>query len=113
MVSVAYEEERIQGDRMKDPRMIESVRTNAIVIGKALRIEIESFKQNLLENYTKSTKTGITKCKTSKFFRESMPPDPLKLFLIINQLQTCFTEKLRSNNVEITSPPFQDFSLRH
>ena len=39
-----------------------------------------------------------------------MPPDPLKLFLFLNQLQISSTEKIRSTkNVEIMPVPFLKF----
>ena len=63
----------------------ENVRTKCIVCGEALRIRVE--------NYSKSTKIAITARKLTKFFRESMPPDPLQHFLFLNQLQICSSEK--------------------
>ena len=62
-------------------RIIENVQTKRIIFGKALRIRVKKFKQNLPENYSKST----TACKFSKFFWISMPPDPLELFVFLNQ----------------------------
>ena len=57
-----------------------------IIFGEALRIRVKKFKQNLSENYTKNTKIAIAACKFSKFYRESMPPDPLDSFFFFNQL---------------------------
>ena len=59
-------------------RKIENVRTKCIIIGEALRIRVKTFKQILPENYSKSTKIAIAAYKFSKFFRGSIPPDPLK-----------------------------------
>ena len=42
---------------------IENVRTKCILFGEALRIRVTKFKQNLLENYSKSTKIATTACK--------------------------------------------------
>ena len=55
------------------------MQTKCIIFGEALRIRVKKLKQNLRENYLKSTKTAITACKCSKFFQGSMPPDPLEL----------------------------------
>ena len=46
------------------------------MIFKALKIAVKIFKQNLHENYAKSTKIAFTACKFSKFFRRSMSPVP-------------------------------------
>ena len=40
------------------------------------QIRVKKFKQNLPENYSKSTKITIVACEFSKFFRGSTPPDP-------------------------------------
>ena len=72
---------------------MENVRTKCIIFGEALRIRVKNFKQNLRENYSKSTKLGITACKFSKFFRVACPQTPLELFLFLNQLQISFAEK--------------------
>ena len=64
------------------------------IFGEALRIWVKKLKHNLRENYSKSTKIAITACKFSKFFRGGMPPDPLKLFLFLNQLQIISAEKI-------------------
>ena len=61
---------------------IENVRTKCIIFGEALRIRVEKLKQNLRENYSKSTKTTITASKFSKFFRGSMPPNHLWSFCV-------------------------------
>ena len=60
------------------------------LFGKALRIRNKIFKQNLAENYSKSTKIAITARTFSKF---SGGAYPLKLFLLLNQLQICSAEK--------------------
>ena len=43
--------------------MIENVRTKCIIFGEALRIKVKKFKQDLLENYSQSTKIAVTACK--------------------------------------------------
>ena len=80
--------------------------------GEALRIRVKKFKQNLPENYSKSTKMAITACEFSKFFRGRMSPDPpnLELFLFLHQLQVCSAEKnlqLKKmwNSRYVTEPP--------
>ena len=72
---------------------IKNVRTKCIIYGEALRIRVKKFKRNLRENYSKSIQIAITACKFSKFFRGSMPPDPLESFLCLNQLQISCAEK--------------------
>ena len=74
-------------------RLIKNVRTKCNIFGEALRTRVKKFKQNLAEEYAKSTKIAITACKFSKFFRGSMPPDPLEPFLFLNQLQISSAEK--------------------
>ena len=73
--------------------IIENVRTKCIIFGEALRIRVIKFKENLRENYTKSTKIAIAACKFSKNFRGSMPPNPLEPFLFFNQLQISSAKK--------------------
>ena len=63
--------------------IIENVRTKCIIFGETLRIRVKKFKQNLRENYSKSTKIVITAGKFSKFFRVSISPDPLKSFFFL------------------------------
>ena len=53
--------------------IFENVRTKCIIFGEAPRIRVNKFKQNLRENYSKSTKIAITACKFSQFFRGSEP----------------------------------------
>ena len=83
------------------------VRTKRIIFGKALRIRVKNFKQNLPENYSQNAKIAITVCKFLKFFRESMPPDPLQSF-------SCFSisfvfvlpkKNTLEKNVKIMLPP--------
>ena len=70
------------------------MRIKCIVCGEALRIGVKKFKQNLPENYSKSTKIAITSCTFSKSFSGSMPPDPpIERFLFLNQLQIGSAEK--------------------
>ena len=69
------------------------MRTKCVVFGEAQRIRVKKFKQNLRENYSKSTKIAITARKFSKIFRGSMPPDPLKPFSLLNQFQVCSAKK--------------------
>ena len=63
------------------------------ILGKALRIRIEKFKQTLSENYSKSIK--YTACKFSKIFRSSMPPDLPRAFLVSQLAPTKFCQKNR------------------
>ena len=87
------------------------------LFGKALRIRDKIFKQNWPENYSKSIKIAITVRKFSKFSGEAYLPDPLELFLFLNQLQFCSAEKKirlkKCENYGPLLPPFQIFSLRH
>ena len=46
-------------------------------ISQSTQNRVQKFKQNLPENYSKSTKIAITAYKFSKIFRRSMPPDLL------------------------------------
>ena len=66
---------------------------NASHWAKHSELGLKHFKQNLPENYSKSTKVAIAACKFSKFFRGGMSPDPLELFLFLNQLQICSARK--------------------
>ena len=52
------------------------------MFGEARRIKVKKFKQNLPKNYSKSTKIAITARKFLKIFRGSMPPNPLRAFLV-------------------------------
>ena len=63
------------------------------LFGKALRIRNKIFKQNLPDNYSKSTKIANAVRKFSKFSGEAYPRTPLELFLFPNQLQICSAEK--------------------
>ena len=54
-------------------RIIKYVRTKRIIFGEALRIRVKKFKQSSAENYSKSTKIGITACKFSKIFGGATP----------------------------------------
>ena len=83
------------------------------MFGEVLRIKVTKFKQNLRENYSKSTKIVITARKFSKISRGSMPLDPLEPFLFLNQLQTSSAKKNALEMNERTMPPFLNFSLRH
>ena len=63
---------------------------------------VKKYKQNLRENHSKRTEIAIAACQFSKFFRESMSPDPLEPLLFLNQLQTSSDEKnTLEKNVEI------------
>ena len=66
---------------------------SANIFGEALRIRVKKFKQNLTENYSKSTKIAITSCKFSKIFRGSMPPDPSRAFLVSQSASNLFCRK--------------------
>ena len=64
------------------------------IFGEALTVRVKKFKQNLPENDSKSTfKIAITASIFSRNFPAGMPPDPLELFLFLNQLQIDCTEK--------------------
>ena len=65
----------------------------ASYLAKHSELGSKNFKQNLPENYSKNTKIAITACKFLKFLRGSMPPNPLKIFLFLNQFQICSVEK--------------------
>ena len=82
------------------------MRTKCIIFGEALKIRVKRFEHNLREKYSKSTNIAVTACKFSKVFRVSKPPDPLKLFLFLNQLQISSAEKnTLEKNVEIMALP--------
>ena len=74
---------------------IENVQTKCIVFGEALKIRVKRFKQNLCENYSKSTKITIIACKFSNFSGGgACPRTPyLEPFLCLNQLQISSAEK--------------------
>ena len=76
---------------------------------RSTQIRVKQFKQNLPENYSKRTRIAITACKFSKFFPGSMLPDPLETFLLLNQLQICFAEKILLQKVWKLwlEPPFK------
>ena len=87
---------------------IENVRTKCIIFGKALRIRVKKFKQNLPENYSKSTKITITACKFSKIFRESIPPDFSRLkslFCVSISFTSVLPKKIRLKKVWKFLPP--------
>ena len=69
--------------------MVENERTKCITFGEALGIRVKKFKQNLPENYSKSTKIASTLQYKNFliFFSEEHAPVPL------NQLQICSAEK--------------------
>ena len=87
-------------------RIIETVRTKCIIFGEALKIGGQNYKQNLPENYSKSTKIAITACKFSKFSGEPCPRTLLKPFLFLNQLQISSAEKIRLKKCEKYGPSF-------
>ena len=62
--------------------MIETMGTECIIFGEALKIRGQKHKQNLPEDYSKSIKMAITVCLISKNFRGSIPPDPLKIVFV-------------------------------
>ena len=81
---------------------------NASYLAKhVLRIRLKKFKQNSPENCSKSTKIAITACKFLKFFRGSMPSDPLKLLLFLNQLQFVLPKIIRLKRCGNCDPPFK------
>ena len=84
------------------------------LFGKAFRVRDKIFKQNLPENYSKSTKIAITARKFSNFLVEHTSRTPLELFLFLNQLQICSAEKNTLEKMWKLCPlPLQNFSLRH
>ena len=82
---------------------------NASIFGEALRIRVTKCKQNLPENYSKSTKIVITASKFSKIFGVACPRSPLEPFLFLNQLQISSVKKIRSKKMwKLWSPsPFK------
>ena len=81
------------------------MRKKCIIFGEALRTRVKKFKQNLAENYSKSTKIAIRACTFLKIFRESMPPNPLETFLFLNQLQISSAKKIAlEKNVKMMPP---------
>ena len=79
------------------------------MFGEARRIKVKKFKQNLPKNYSKSTKIAITARKFLKIFRGSMPPNPLRAFLVSQSALNLFCRKKKyaQKNVEIMPPsPF-------
>ena len=70
--------------------------------------------KNLNKIWLKIIQKSFTASKFSKNFRESMPSDPLELFLFVNQLQISFAEKKYAwKECGNYGPPFNNFSLRH
>ena len=63
------------------------MRTKCIIFGKAIKIRNQNYKQNLPENYSKSTKMTITVCKFSKIFRGSNGVFVSFLFLLLKLLK--------------------------
>ena len=84
--------------------VIENVRTKCIMFGEALRIRVKKFKQNLAENYSKSTKLAITACK---FSGGACPRTTLEPFLFHNQLQISSAEKIRLKKLKIMPSHFK------
>ena len=78
----------------------------ASIFGEVLRIRVKKFKQNLRENYSKSTKIAITACKISKISRGSMPPDPLESLLFLNLFRFGSAEKNTLEKNEEIVPSF-------
>ena len=60
-------------------RIIETVRTNCIIFGEALKVKGQTYIQTLPENCLKSTKMAITLYKFSKM---SMSPDPSRVVFV-------------------------------
>ena len=88
--------------------MMENVQTKCIIFGEAFTVRVKKFRQNLPENYSKSTKIAITAWKISKIFRGSLPPDPPEPFLFLNQHQISSAEKnTLEKYIEIMAPPFE------
>ena len=64
-----------------------------VIFGEALRIRVKNFRQNLPENYSKSTKIAITASNFSKFFQGSTPPNPLRAFHVSRSASCLFCRK--------------------
>ena len=92
-------------------RIIENVETKCIIFGSAYRIRVKNFKQNLPENYSKSTKIAITASNFSKIFRRSMPPDPLRAHRVSQSASSLFCPQKMWKSC--LPPFFFNFSLRH
>ena len=74
----------------------------------------KKFKQNLPENFSKSTKIVNKASKFSRFFQgEHAPGPPQELFVFLNQLQICSAKKIRLKQRGNYVPPILNFSLRH
>ena len=69
----------------------------------------------LPENDLKSTKIAVAACKFSQIFLGSMPPDPPRAFLCLNQLQIISAEQntLDKKCGNYAPPPFYNFLLCH
>ena len=85
------------------------MRTKCIIFGEALRIRGKNFKQNLAENYSKSTKISISACKFSKFFRGSVPPDPPRAFFVSQSILNLFCRKNALEKCGKSWPPLWKF----
>ena len=66
---------------------MKTVRTKCIIFDEALKVRGQKYKQNLLENCSKSTKMAITVGKFSKTFRGNKPPDPMESLLLLKLLK--------------------------
>ena len=65
-------------------------------------------KQNLRENYSKTTEIAVTACKISKFFRENMPPYLPRAVLVSQSASNLFCQKNTLEiNVEIMAHSFK------
>ena len=77
------------------------------MFGEALRIRGKNFKQNLAENYSKSTKIAITACT---FCGGACPRIPLELFLFSQSVLNLFCRKNALEKYgKSWPPPFETF----
>ena len=92
------------------------MRTKGIIFGEVRIIKVKKFKQNLSENYSKSTK--YTACKFAKLYSMEIckifpgehAPDPPRAFLVIQSASNLYGQKKKlEKNVEIMPSPFLVF----
>ena len=89
------------------PYAISTHNRKCIIFVEALRIRVKKFKQNLPENYSKSTKIAISACKFSKIFRGSMPPDPPIAFVSQSASNLFCRKKIRLKKCGNCGSPFK------
>ena len=87
------------------------MRTKCIIFGQALRIRVKKFYTICVKLIQKALKIAITTCKFSKFFRGSMPPNPLQsLFSFSISFQFVLPKKNTPKKCgNYGPPPFEIF----